>query len=448
MILPGQFAVLMGLRLVISDDLSRRRVQAEELTEEEIRLYYKIYIVSGDPLLENITLTEDNTILREVWKLVRVVYEESFHEEPSRLDDVVEYMLETLQRAGSKEYFFTPPVVAELMIGLLKPEQGKLWDPACGSGAFLCQAAERLRQERKLQQVFLRGTDISRLMLEIAGSNLWLHDLPRRMRGITYDTIQNEDRTRLEVGDAFEVEEEFDYIVANPPVSSIYASMNETRGHIAPTRALHLQFLQHIMKSLKRDGRAVVLVNESLLFSVKSVERAIRRSLVTEYGLRTVVSLPKGVFAPYTNAKSSVLLFGGRGQAASEVLFYDMEYVGYSLDKNRYLQERNDIPNVLEKEEQREELYRSWHREKDRYPVYNAHGVCVPGDWKESKIWFADREQILEKDCILSPGTYQPRPEEVEQETERPEELLQQLLTLEEQIQEQLERIYKTTYGE
>lgn len=451
LILPGQFAAMMCVRRYLAEPLehSENFLQGR-LTDDEIGFYFRRCKESGAPVIGELVLTEDKNLLRELYLLARLVGRECDKrgsEAGSVLENVMEYLLETIQQVRGREYFFTPSAVAELMIGLLRPTRGAFWDPACGSGTLLCEAAKLMRRESGAEGSSIRGTDISSRMREVAGSNLWIREMAWDWEetgipaGGSLRWAVRMNWPRLETGDAFEIEEQFDYIAANPPVSSVHAVAGATRGHIALTGALHLQFLQHIMKSLKESGRAVVLVNEGVLFSRKSAERAIRRVLVERHGLRAVVSLPPRAFAPYTHAKASILLFEGEGRGASEVFFYDVERLGYSLDKNRCPQEGNDIPDVLEKESGRGELYDRWRREKGRSSVYNSSGVEVPEDWAEKKVWFADPEQIRQREYDLLPATYRPRQEIEEQEPERPEELMRELLAMEREIQERLERI-------
>lgn len=471
LMLPGQFAAMLSVCMHFSDRFSEDKA-SENLfpTVRDIRDAYELCRFSGNPGLEEIVLIENNVILREVWKLAQLVCTECQKRldrvafgtnDPSGLRAVTEYLLEELQRAAGKECFFTPPAVAELMVGLLRPgmeddasERRTFWDPACGSGALLSQVMRFLKENRRVDRVFLRGTDISGRMREIAGVSLWIQTAAaswerRWDTAVTksFPAVQiRKELLLLETADALEVEDRFDYIAANPPVSS-QASPGEARGHIVPTRALHLQFLQHIMRSLKQKGRAAVLVNEGLLFGERTAERAIRAELVEQHGLRTVISLPQGTFAPYTNAKASILLFGGKGEASSEVFFYEAQALGYTLDKSRLPQAENDIPDILEKEAAREALYADWRRAKEVGTAYNSYGVPVPEEWRESRVCFADREQLRAKEYALLPGIWQLKKEEAEQEPEHPEELLKELLSLEQKIQEYLERISDSIYG-
>lgn len=471
LMLPGQFAAMLSVYAYFSDRFPGDGALENFVpTERELRDAFETCRKSGDPVLEDIALTEHGAVLREVWKLAQMVCAEcrkrldgvvSGTNDTSGLRSVTEYLLEELQRAAGKEYFFTPSAVAGLMAGLLRPgmeagdpERGKLWDPACGSGALLSRTMLFLKENRRVDRVFLRGTDISGRMKEITGVSLWIQaaaavwerEWKAAGRGSFPGVHIREDLIQLEVADALEAEDKFDYIIANPPVSA-QAVMERARGHIVSTRAIHLQFLQHIMESLERKGRAAVLVNEGLLFGERTAEKAIRAELVERHALRAVISLPQGAFMPYTNAKASVLLFGGRGRASSEVFFYEARDLGYTPDKSRRPREENDIPDILEKEAAREALYCAWQKAKERGIVYNAYGVPTPEEWAERRVCFADLEQLREKDYSLLPGIWQPKAQEAEQETERPEELFRELLSLEQMIQDHLERIRDSIYG-
>lgn len=469
--LPEQFAACLCVKLWQEPGLHEgKRISWEEkMMQEDIWNIMDAYhlgrtMIPWNRILTDVNLITDPAIFKEIWRLVNLVceeYSECTFKDVSSLGGFMEYMIETISRMENKEYFFTPQSIAELMVKLVAPVNGSFWDPACGSGTFLCKASEEVEKQQKQGTERLhfpmRGTDINEQMVKLAEINLFFHGISENVERLTrketsrqstdlfrmcgFSPEEAENGILLETTDAFMVTEKFDYIVANPPVSSMYASMQLERGHIVPTKALHLQFLQLIMHRLKERGRAAVLINESLLFSTRTAERTIREALVETHGLKTVISLPQGTFAPYTNAKSSLILFGGEGQFSDNVLFYEMENPGYSLDKNRTIQEKSDIPDILHKELQREELYRNWIDAKNRGMEYNADGVAVPVEWKEEKVWFADSKQIRENDYILSAGRYRPRSEEEELENEEPEELLEQLLEMEQEIQEYLERI-------
>lgn len=468
LLLPEQFAALMCVKLWQRRNGREKKLQ---MTEESIRKIARDYelchvLSPWSMILEEVRLVTEPTCLQEIWRLVDIVceeYEECTFKDVSSLGNVVEYMIETIARLGGREYFFTPSVIADLMIQLLAPGKGKLWDPACGSGTFLCKAMENLQENREeniTSCLYIRGTDYNKRMTSVAGINLFFHGMTweRKLQGehnfqefgadlLLLDRISPggpRNGVLLENADSLDVKEKFDYIVANPPVVSAYSSTMNGRGHIALTNALHLQFIQHIMQQLKESGQAAVLVNEGFLFSMKKAERAIRQALVEQHGLRTVISLPQGTFAPYTNAKSSILLFGGVGQRTDNVLFYDVEYVGYSLDKKRDIQEKNDIPDILQKEAERDALHKEWLYQKSLETVPNADGVFVPAVWQEEKVWFAEREQLKENDYIFLPTRYQPRPKNVEYVGEDPAALLKEILELEQKIQEHLERVARS----
>lgn len=439
--LPEQFAAVYLIRRWEEKVVERRewingRIPFTEHDKNVILNYWHEYQMIDDSeknrLWNRIELTDSLILLQELWNLTDLIkdeYRDGVWKDRRSMKDIMEYMLDAIFRKGNKEYFFTPSNIAQLMLELLAPKEGKLIDPACGSGTFLWKAAERWR-------LFIEGWDINAQMIKTAQINLFFHGI-------------KENEVNLKQADFMECQEMADYILANPPVSSVQSIVTQERGHIVRTRLLHLQFLQHIMEVLREGGKAAVLINESLLFSVRTAERRIRKALVEEYGLEDVISLPKKAFAPYTNAKSSILIFGGRQHSNEQpVFFYEMEQLGYSLDKYRNAIDENDIPDVLQKEKNKEGLYWEWRRAKDRDQNYNADGIAVPAQWNHKKYWFADREQIREQDYILLPGRYKPLDKEAEEELASPEELIEKIFGMEQEIQKCLEAIGGILYEE
>lgn len=184
LMLPGQFAAMLNVHMHLSHGFSKDAALEDFISVEwKIREMHEACSTSEEPVLKEIVLTENSDILREVWRLVELVCIECrkqldrvvfWTEDPSGLRLMTEYLLAEIQRAAGKEYFFTPPAVAELMVKLLRPgldnaawEWKKFWDPACGSGALLGQVMRFLKENRKADQVSLRGTDISGRMVEI-----------------------------------------------------------------------------------------------------------------------------------------------------------------------------------------------------------------------------------------------------------------------------------------
>ena len=178
---------------------------------------------------------------------------------------------------------------------------------------------------------------------------------------------------------------------------------------IKKTEAL---FLQHIMSYLKQNGKGAVIVPEGVLFRGGKEER-IRKKMVEEFNLHTVVSLPAGVFLPYTAVKTNIVFFDNT-HPTTDVWFYEMHHDGYELKPTRQPDpENDDIPDLLEKIEDKEESEQSW---------------------------LVDIEEIAKNDYNLTASRYNPNPGDDENLAD-PEELLTELLSKEQMITEELNNV-------
>ena len=238
--------------------------------------------------------------------------------------------------AGDAGEFYTPRPVVRLMVALVNPQLGEVvLDPACGTGGFLVESYSHLKsqantvQKRKqLQQSSIQGCEAKPLPYLLVNMNLLLH-------GLESPDIDPGNALRFplkEIGDR----ERVDVILSNPPFGG-----EEERGILGnfpedkQTAETALLFLQLIMRKLRRPGlpspsgrgaggeggRAAVVVPNGTLFADGICGR-IKQELLTEFNLHTVVRLPNGVFAPYTNIPSNLLFFD-RGGPTKDVWFYE-----------------------------------------------------------------------------------------------------------------------------
>lgn len=226
--------------------------------------------------------------------------------------------------AGDAGEFYTPRPVVRLMVDLVNPQLGEVvLDPACGTGGFLVESyshlvkqANTVQKRKQLQQSSLQGCEAKPLPYLLVNMNLLLH-------GLESPDIDPGNALRFplkEIGDR----ERVDVILSNPPFGG-----EEERGILGnfpddkQTAETALLFLQLIMRKLRRrpGGRAAVVVPNGTLFGDGICAR-IKHELLTEFNLHTVVRLPNGVFAPYTNIPSNLLFFD-RGGATQDVWFYE-----------------------------------------------------------------------------------------------------------------------------
>ena len=230
--------------------------------------------------------------------------------------------------AGDAGEFYTPRAVVRFMVKALDPKLGEVvLDPASGTGGFLVEAFEHLKEQAKtteelevLQNRSVIGGEAKPLPYLLAQMNLTLHG----MESPQIDSGNSLRHNLSEIGDRDRV----DVILANPPFGG-----EEEKGiqNNFPadkrTSETALLFMQLIMRKLRRQtshqqgGRAGVVVPNGFLFS-EGVGARIKQELLEEFNLHTIVRLPNGVFAPYTSIPTNVLFFQ-RGEPTKEVWYYE-----------------------------------------------------------------------------------------------------------------------------
>ena len=280
---------------------------------------------------------------------------------PSRnqdtLGDIYEYLLSEIAEAGKNGQFRTPRHIIRAMIELVDPRLGeKIADPACGTGGFLVNSYQHIlktntrknillfetdgspikavgdlitdEQRRLLKNDTLFGWDFDQTMVRLGWMNMIQHGLTKPM--IKYaDTLgehfNNQLRSRGgDVGD-------FEVIFANPPFAgNIYESdIGESLRWLGATKT-ELLFIELILQLLKEGGRAAVIVPEGVLFGSTNAHIALRKKLIRNNELIAIISLPNGIFQPYTGVKTSILVFK-RGGNTRRVWFYEISEDGLSL---------------------------------------------------------------------------------------------------------------------
>jgi type I restriction enzyme M protein len=295
----------------------------------------------------------------------------SAHEGRDLKGDMYEYLLSKISQSGTNGQFRTPRHIIDLIVALVDPHPGQhICDPACGTAGFLISAFTHILQEntkpvdfkrglvdgallkpaqwRFLEEQAFTGFDNDANMVKIAILNLYLHQLEKAQV-----SMMNPLTTGL--GGTYPGKM-FDVILANPPFAgkvqdeSILADLNYKLN----TRATELLFLKWFVDHLSAGGRAGVIVPNGVLFGSTNAATGLRELLLTECDLQAVISMPSGVFKPYSGVGTAALIFQ-RGKPTQNVWFYDITADGFSLDDKRTPIEANDIPDVLAKWSAREE---------------------------------------------------------------------------------------------
>ena len=222
------------------------------------------------------------------------------------------------KKSGAGQYF-TPRSLIQAMVDVTRPQIGEtVLDPACGTGGFLlaaydymkAQSADREKQDF-LKNKSLHGVDNTALVVTLASMNLYLHGV-------------GTDRSPIECRDSLEKEPDVmaNVILANPPFGTRPAGsvVIDRPDFYVQTKNNQLNFLQHMMLSLKSGGRAAVVLPDNVLFEGGAGE-TIRKRLLSDFNLHTILRLPTGIF--YAQGVKANVLFFTKGTPTKDVWFYD-----------------------------------------------------------------------------------------------------------------------------
>ena len=306
-----------------------------------------------------------------------------------KLGDAFEYLLSFMGSQGDAGQFRTPRHIIDFIVEIVNPQKNEtVLDPACGTAGFLISSFKHIlsqntdkklgdklnASDRKQVGDNLVGYDISPDMTRMSLVNMYLHQFASPQIH-EYDTLSSEDRWN----------EYYDVILANPPFFSPKGGIQpHSRFGVKSTKA-EVLFADYIMEHLKPSGRAGIIVPEGVIFQTGNAYKTLRKKLVEDC-LVGVISLPAGVFQPYSGVKTSVLILDKElNQKSDNIFFARVENDGFSLSSQRKPTEKNDLPRTISD-------YIRW---KDSL------------DDGESSI---TKHRILESiDCSLSIGKYQER---------------------------------------
>ncbi len=368
--------------------------------------------------------------------------------------DLFEHVLKQVKQAGELGQFRTPRHIIRAIVSMIDPKVGEtIYDPAAGTAGFLVAAydhillanstAAEIREAEldgkivrrgfgdklsasllsKLRHATFYGNDVDPAMVRLSTMNLMLrglsdvHILKRNVLTSTMERAERAERGLPLNG--------YDVVLANPPFSGKLDKdriVNEVK--VGTGTATELLFVKYMTNSLKDGGRCGVVVPEGVLFGSTGAHKELRRQLVENNTVLAVVSLPGGVFQPYSGVKTSVLLFR-KGGSTDRVLFLHADADGYKLDANHDTPiEADDLPALVENFRQRDLVWSDWQTRDAK------------AKWTE-KWWFATADAIRANDFNLSAGRNRPQ-SQTQVEHRDPLELIDELRAIETEIIEEL----------
>ena len=288
----------------------------------------------------------DPETLRAFLKII----DEFEYDHSERLGDAFEYLLSVLGSQGDAGQFRTPRHIIDFIVSIVDPKKDEtILDPACGTAGFLissykhilksntddkCHSTLTPDEKGKLADNF-KGYDISPDMVRLSLVNLYLHGFVAPQIH-EYDTLTSEDRWN----------EYADVILANPPFMSPKGGIRPHNRFTFKSKRSEVLFVDYMAEHLTPNGRAGIIVPEGIIFQSQNAYKQLRKMLVEEY-LVAVISLPAGVFNPYSGVKTSILILDkALARRRDQIGFFKVENDGFDLGAQRREIDENDLPQI------------------------------------------------------------------------------------------------------
>ena len=286
----------------------------------------------------------------ETLKMFLKVIDEFTYDHSEKLGDAFEYLLSVLGSQGDAGQFRTPRHVIDFMVEIIDPKKTEtVLDPACGTAGFLISSYKHILkansdakgnskltpdEKGRLAQNF-KGYDISPDMVRLSLVNMYLHGFadPHIHE---YDTLTSQDRWN----------EYADIILANPPFMSPKGGIQPHNRFSVQSKRSEVLFVDYMAEHLTPNGRAGIIVPEGIIFKSQTAYTQLRKMLVNEY-LVAVVSMPAGVFNPYSGVKTSILILDrSLAKRSNSIGFFKVENDGFGLGAQRREIDKNDLPQA------------------------------------------------------------------------------------------------------
>jgi len=324
----------------------------------------------------------------ETLKMFLKVIGEFEYDYSEKLGDAFEYLLSIMGSQGDAGQFRTPRHIIDFMVKVVDPSKNEtILDPACGTAGFLISSFNHIQNKNKKDGRInltpderarlienLSGYDISPDMVRLSLVNMYLHGF-QSPKIYEYDTLASEEKWN----------EFYDIILANPPFMSPMGGIRPHKRFSIQANRSEVLFVDYIAEHLNPNGRGGVIVPEGIIFQSGNAYKKLRKMLI-ETSLYAVVSLPAGVFNPYSGVKTSILFLNKNlAKKTNKILFIKVNNDGFGLGAQRRKIQENDLPDA----------YRA---------IMEYKQTLISGDKFNEDTW--QKIKVIEKCKIAKGGDY------------------------------------------
>ena len=308
------------------------------------------------------------------------------------LGNAFEYLLSIMGSQGDAGQFRTPRHIIDMMVEIVDPKKNEtILDPACGTAGFLISAYRHIlaqnkdedgkstltADDRKRLTENFAGYDISPDMVRLSRVNMYLHHFTKPKIS-EYDTLTSEEKW----------DDCYDVILANPPFMTPKGGIMPHSRYRVKAKRSEVLFVDYIAEHLNPTGRAAIIVPEGIVFQSANAYKELRKYLVDDGLLYAVISLPAGVFNPYSGVKTSILLIDKSfARLKDEILFVKLNNDGFDLGAQRQPKKGSEIPDIIR-------IVQKYHA--DLEPQTADDEIL-----QHPLVTIAEKKQISEQDYIL-----------------------------------------------
>lgn len=308
------------------------------------------------------------------------------------LGNAFEYLLSIMGSQGDAGQFRTPRHIIDMMVEIVDPKKNEtILDPACGTAGFLISAYRHIlaqnkdeegkstltADDRKRLTENFAGYDISPDMVRLSRVNMYLHHFTKPKIS-EYDTLTSEEKW----------DDCYDVILANPPFMTPKGGIMPHSRYRVKAKRSEVLFVDYIAEHLNPTGRAAIIVPEGIVFQSANAYKELRKYLVDDGLLYAVISLPAGVFNPYSGVKTSILLIDKSfARLKDEILFVKLNNDGFDLGAQRQPQKGSEIPEIIR-------IFQKYHADMEPQTTYDEIR-------QHPLVTIASRKQVVEQDYIL-----------------------------------------------
>ena len=357
-----QGAEFGGNRVFFTGDYEKYAFSQIMLSEHSAQERLNLYAEGIDKMTNNPGLPQ---LFREILRNTYIPYRdpetlnrflneiaEFSYDDSEDLGNAFEYLLSIMGSQGDAGQFRTPRHIIDMMVKITAPQKNEsILDPACGTAGFLISAYNYIKKQNtdangqstltaddknRMIENFA-GYDISPDMVRLSRVNMYLHGFTTPHIS-EYDTL-----TSLEKWDDY-----YDVILANPPFMTPKGGITPHNRYQVSAKRAEVLFVDYIAEHLNPTGRAAIIVPEGIVFQSQTAYKNLRKMLVDGGYLYGVISLPAGVFNPYSGVKTSILLIDRTlAKKRDSILFVKLNNDGYDLGAQRREIKGSEIPDAI-----------------------------------------------------------------------------------------------------